>query len=401
MPVLAYKARDDAGRLMRGTLDSAGEQSLREELRSQGLFLIEARPGRRIARGNGQRVRPADLVLFTFHLQAVTAAGIPLLMGMHDLAEQTPNRRFRRVVDEIRQSIQEGYTLSQALGKFPRVFPESYVNMVEAGESSGQLEDVLARLTSLLEWSAEMRAQVRQLLTYPVIVITALAGLVVLLLTFVLPRFQDVLRSLDVGLPWPTRVLMRLSDAASTGWPIGLACAGTLAAAWIAARRIRTSREWLDALALRLPGAGSLLRALAAAQIAHFLGALTAAGVPVTRSLQLLARMTANLHLARRLEEVGDRILTGYTLTQAFQKADILPPLVQRMVAIGEDTGDLPGALQKAEEFYNKELPRRIRRIFDMAGPILTVVIGAVLLFVLLSVLLPLYQAYSAVGGSI
>lgn len=401
MPVLAYKARDEAGRLNRGCIDSTGAESLREDLRSQGLFLIEARPARRASVASGRRVSTADLVLFTFHLQAVTTAGIPLLVGLHDLAEQTPNRRFRRVVEEIGQSIQGGSTLSQALGRYPRIFPESYVHMVEAGESSGQLDEVLARLTGLLEWSQEMRAQVRQLLTYPAIVISALAGLVVLLLTFVLPRFQDVLVSLDAGLPWPTRVLMRLSDAASTGWPVVLAGALVLVGAWIAGRRIRWSRERMDAIALAVPGTGPLLRALAAAQIAHFLGALTAAGVPVTRSLELLSRVTGNLHLSRRLDEVGERILSGYTLTQSFMKAGILPPMVQRMISIGEETGDLPGALRKAEEFYDRELPRRIRRIFDLAGPILTVVIGAVLLFVLLSVLLPLYQAYSAAGGTI
>ncbi len=401
MAVLAYKARDGAGRLARGRINSAGEESLREELRSRGLYLIEASPARKASGVSGGRVRAADLILFTFHLQAVTTAGIPLLVGLRDLAEQTPNRRFRRVVEELGQSIQEGSTLSQALGRFPAIFPESYVHMVEAGESSGQLDEVLARLTGLLEWSQEMRAQLRQLLTYPAIVISALAGLVVLLLSFVLPRFQDVLVSLDAGLPWPTRALMRLSDAASTGWPVVLGCALVLAGSWTAGRRIRWSRERMDAIALRVPGTGPLLRALAAAQIAHFLGALSAAGVPVTRSLELLSRVMGNLHLSRRLDEVGGRILSGFTLTQSFAKAGILPPMVQRMISIGEETGDLPGALRKAEEFYDRELPRRIRRIFDLAGPILTVVIGAVLLFVLLSVLLPLYQAYSAAGGAI
>jgi len=396
----AYKARDAEGRLERGCAEADGAAQLRESLRARGLYLVEAKPLAAAGRGRGcARASREELILFSFHLQTVIGSGIPLLVGLGDLADQTPNRRFRAVVEDVRDAIRQGATLRQALGRHPGVFSASYVNMVEAGEASGRLDEILGRLVRLLEWSAELRSQIRQLLTYPAIVSAAMAGLVVLMLTYVLPRFSEVLESLNVALPWPTRVLLGASQLFRQWWPLLAGGAAALLLLGVALSRHGASRERLDRLALRLPAAGELVRAFVGSQIAHFLGAFTEAGVPIAQGLPLLAGVVSNRHVARRLEEVRRRVLAGGTLTEAFGDAAILPPLVFRMVAIGEETGQLPQALRKAEEFYDRELPRRVKRLTDLMAPAITVVMGAVLLFVLASVLLPLYRAYSAISG--
>lgn len=396
----AYRARDEQGRLARGEADVAGTDELRDQLRRRGLYLVEAKPVAAAARRGGSASRD-ELILFSFHLQAVIASGIPLLVGLDDLARQTRSRAFREVVGDVRDAIHQGATLSQALERHPRAFPRPYVRMVEAAEASGRLDEILGRLVHLLEWTAELRGQIRQLLTYPAIVGTAMLGLIVLMLTYVLPRFTEILESLDVALPWPTRVLMGLSRGFLAWWPLVLAATAGAIAGGIALWRAPRTREVIDSLALRLPGVGGLNRALVGSQIAHFLGAFTEAGVPIAQGLSLLSGVVANRHVARRIDRVHDRVLGGQTLTQAFQEAAVLPPLVFRMLAIGEETGALPRALGKAEEFYDREIPRRVKKAIDLAGPALTVVLGAVLLFVLASVLLPLYRAYSAISGGV
>jgi type IV pilus assembly protein PilC len=392
----AYKARDEQGRIARGELEAPGVVELREALRFRGLFLVEARE---TALRRGGSVSRDELILFTFHLQAVFASGIPLIVGLNDLAQQTGSRRFRRVVEDVRDAISQGATMRQALSRHPRAFPPSYAHMVEAGEASGHIEEILGRLVHLLEWSADLRSQLRQLLTYPAIVSTAMLGLVILLLTFVLPRFSEILETLSVGLPWPTRMLMATSRGLQAYWPFLLGgCAGIVVLS-VVLLRASSTRRWLDALALRLPVIGPLNRASVGSQIAHFLGGFAEAGVPIDQGLILLAGLVSNRHVSRRIEQVRNRVLSGETLTQAFAGASILPPLVYRMLAIGEETGQIPRALRRAEEYYDRDIPRRVKRLMDLMGPALTVVLGAILLFVLSSVLLPLYRAYAAIGG--
>ncbi len=398
MPRHAYKARDEQGRVARGELEAPGVAELREALRFRGLFLVEAREAAPRRRGSVSR---DELILFTFHLQAVFAAGIPLIVGLNDLAEQTGSRRFRAVVEDVRDSISQGATMRQALARHPRAFPASYVQMVGSGEASGRIDEILGRMVRLLEWSADLRSQIRQLLVYPAVVCAAMLGLIILMLTYVLPRFSEILETLSVGLPWPTRVLMSLSRGFQEYWPFllgGCVGLGALAAFVV---RAKSTRRRLDALVLHLPVVGPLQRASVGSQVAHFLGGFTDAGVPIDQALELLAGVVSNLHVSRRIEQVRSRVLGGETLTQAFASASILPPLVYRMLAIGEETGQIPRALRKAEEYYDRDIPRRVKKLMDLMGPALTVALGAVLLFVLASVLLPLYRAYSAIGGGV
>jgi type IV pilus assembly protein PilC len=192
---------------------------------------------------------------------------------------------------------------------------------------------------------------------------------------------------------------MAMSRGFQAYWPFILGGTVGLTALSVIVLRTPSTRRWLDALALRLPVVGPLNRAGVGSQIAHFLGGFAEAGVPIDQGLALLAGVVSNRHASRRIEQVRNRVLGGETLTQAFAGASILPPLVYRMLAIGEETGQIPRALRKAEEYYDRDIPRRVKRLMDLMGPALTVVLGAILLFVLSSVLLPLYRAYSAIGG--
>jgi type IV pilus assembly protein PilC len=365
-------------------------------LHAQGLYLVDATPVRRETVGARARISRRELSLFTHNLHSIVAGGVPLLLGLGDIARQTPQRAFRRVLEDVISALNDGASLSAAFAGHPHVFPVDYTRMVAAGEESGRLDDVLERLVHLLDWHEEVRAQLRQLFTYPAIVLTALIGLVVLLVGWVVPRFRGIFDTLGVSLPLPTRVLLAVSDGFLQNWPLLVVVSVASAIAFFVMRRLPRVRAAMDALLLRLPVIGELRLSLVSSMVAHFLGAFIGSGVPVTQGLDLLAGMVGNSKIAAALREVRERILKGETLTRAFAAVQVFPPLVLRMIAIGEESGTLPQSLAKAEEYYNREIPRRVKRLVDLTGPALTILMGAILCVVLLAVLLPIYQLYNS-----
>ncbi len=395
MPLVEYRARGEDGRLHTGRTDLTRITSLREELREQGIFLVETRkigPGRFVRR----KVTRRELIFIAYHLQTVVRAGIPLIAGLQDLSEQSPNRYLKSVLDDVVDALGSGSSLSQALGRHPNVFPEEFVQMTMSGEVSGQLDESLDRLVHLLEWQEQLVAQVRQLVAYPIMVLIALAGLLVLLLTFVIPRFGSILDNLDVELPLPTRVLMTMSQFCLDHWPalLGLTIGAVIAGFLL--RRSSAVRIAVDRWSLRIPMYGNLRLSLISSQVSHFLGAFIDAGVPIGEGLNMIARLSTNFHARRVLGRIRDRVFEGETLTEAFAESGLFPRLVLRMISIGEESGTLPESLKKAEDYYDREIPRRVKTLMDVAAPTLTVVLAAVLCFVVLAVLLPVYKMYGA-----
>lgn len=399
MALLTYKARDEEGRLQRGTLEAVDEGSLRSRLRDRGLYVVEVKAEIPRAKNISGKVSRHELILFTYHLQAIVSGGVPLLLGLSDLADETRGRRFRAVIEDVRSALESGSSLSMALARHPKVFPESYMRMVEAGETGGRLDECLGRIVHLMEWTEELNGQLKQLVRYPAIVLSAMFGLILLILGFVLPRFRGVLDALNVELPWTTRVLLAASSFVQTRWPFLIVGAIVLGVGLAILLRLPRIKILCDRGLLKIPVVGSLQHSLLASQLAHFLGAFTQTGVPIGSALDLCAGIIGNRFVSLRIAEVRTRVLEGDTLTHAFRQAEILPPLVLRMLAIGEETGALPESLEKAREFYDREIPRRVKELFDLVGPVLTLVLGVLLLFVLLSVLLPVYRIYGAIHG--
>lgn len=395
MAQLLYRARAEDGHLRSGRAEVRSVSVLRDELRADGFYLVETSRAR--ARVLVRRkVTRRELILFAYHLQTVVRSGIPLVTGLRDLSEQTRNRYFRVVLDDVIDAVAAGSGLSQALERHPKVFPAEFVQMVLAGETSGRLDPSLARLVHLLEWQEELRGQVKELVTYPIMVLLALSGLIVLLLTFVIPRFGGILESLGVGLPLPTRVLLGASTFFLGHWGAIALGASLLVAATIALRRNPRSRRALDRWSLSVPVLGELRLSLLSSQVCHFLGAFLEAGVPIGEGLGLIGRLVQNLHARAAVLGIRERIYDGDTLSSAFVASGLFPGLVLRMISIGEESGNLPESLQKAQEFYDREIPRRVKSLMDVSGPALTVVIAAILCFVLLAVLLPIYTMYGA-----
>ncbi|MCA9755813.1 MAG: type II secretion system F family protein [Candidatus Eisenbacteria bacterium] len=397
MQVLEYRARGEDGRLHTGRVDSARLAALRDDFRARGIYLVGART---VGAGHFVRrtVSRRDLIFVAYHLQTVIRAGVPLMTGLEDLAAQTDNRYLKWVIEDLIDSVESGSTLSQAMARHPRAFPDEFVQMTMAGEISGRLPESFDRLVHLLEWYDELRGQIRHLVSYPIMVLIALLGLITLLLAFVIPRFSGILASLRVELPLPTRVLMAASAFLLQNWALILAFSAALVVVAFLMQRKARVRTAIDEWSLRVPLYGNLRLSLISSQVSHFLGAFIDAGVPIAEGLDSIVRLTGNFHARRIMDRIRKRVLEGDSLSNAFREADLFPHLVLRMISIGEESGTLPDSLRRVGDYYDRDIPRRVKTVMGIATPVLTVVLASILCFVVLAVLLPIYRMYGALS---
>ncbi|GJM45062.1 MAG: phytochrome sensor protein [Gemmatimonadota bacterium] len=401
MATFAFSARDLQGRPVDGRRVAANEGDLRRILRSDGILLVRAK---QVNVGAGaarvRRVKPAELILFTFNMVNVLDSGVPILSGLEDLVEETGDPGFRAVIQDVRDRLTAGETLTQAMSAHPRVFDRQYVNMVDAGEQSGQLPKVFERLLQQLEWREAFRRKLKDLTTYPTIILFALIGLVGLVIGFVFPRFAVVFERVNFELPWSTRFLISVSDFVTGNW-LGILLGGALiwAGVW-ALFRIERVRFQADVAVLKIPVVGDLVEMLCFSQIAQAFGSFLDSGIGVPHALEMIAAMVPNRKIAAAVREARDSILGGSTISNAFRESGVFPRLVVRMVRMGEQSGQLVSSLAKASKIYDREIPLKTKAVMDLMNPILTVVMGGLLLFVVLSVMTPLYKMYQDIGTS-
>jgi len=402
MTQYAYKARAIDGTSVGGRREAENVQELSRRLRAEGFHLVEAREKRtgpkRLARCPKASIQ--DLLLFTFNLRTMLEAGLPLLTALADLEEETKSPSVRRVIRQIGETIAGGSTLAHALERNPGVFPSSYRAMVAAGESSGRLVEALDRLHSLLEWRQELRSQLRQLTTYPIVVLIALFGLGILALVWVIPRFESILIMAGGSLPLPTRILVAASTGLREDWPWAiLFCIGVIVGTFLL-RRVRSFRLVSDRVSLRLPIVGPLIAVSSYSQVVHFLGAGIDSGLGLPESLELTAAVVENRALKQAIDKVRHQVIGGASLGESFKSAGVFPPFVQRMVTIGENSGSLVETLRRAQIVYDRELPAALKRFAAAFQPAVTLVMGGALLFMILAILLPLYRIYDSLGGA-
>ena len=401
MATFAYRARSLAGELVQGSRRANSESELRQTLRKDGVLLLTAKLDRKASAAASFRgISSKELTLFTFHLQNVLDSGVPILSGLHDLAAEIKDTRFRAVVDEVTDGLENGETLAQALARHPRAFNALYVNMIEAGEQTGKLPHVLERIVQLLELQQEFRRRLRELTTYPIVVLVALCGLVAIVAGFVFPRFADIFVRVNFQLPLPTKILMGLSSFLTSYWLfVFVGAAGAWAAAF-ALYRVPRVRLFVDGWLLKAPVFGPLIAMINFGQVARSLASFLDSGIPLPKSLEMISKMVANARVSASVEAAKEAILGGDTLSDAFRASRVFPPLVLRMVSMGEQSGRIVVALEKAGAIYDREIPVHTKRVFDVLNPLLTALMGGILLFVIISVMLPLYRMYQSVGTS-
>ena len=397
MPLFTYRAIDAQGKSVPGRIEAVNLFDLEQRLSRMGLDLVNGAPSSQHTRLiGGSRVSRQDLINFCFHLEQLTTAGVPVLEGLNDLRDSVENPRFREVVSGLVESIEGGRNLSGSLAEYPEVFSKVFVSLVRSGEQTGKLPAVLKSLSESLKWEDELAAQTKKLLMYP-----AFVGSIVLLVTFFLmvylvPQMTGFIRNMGQDIPLQTRALIVVSDFFVNFWW------AVLAAPFVAWGGLKAAASYnpkvqyaIDHYKISLPLIGPILRKIILSRFASSFAMMYASGITVLDAIRSCEEIVGNKPLENALRTAGQQIAEGKNMTAAFADLDLFPPLVIRMLKIGETTGALDTSLLNVSYFYNRDVREQIGKVQAMIEPALTLVLGAILGWVMLSVLGPVYDAIS------
>lgn len=394
MPFFDYRAIDQTGRTTRGTLSAVNDVDLELRLKRMGLDLITLTElSRQYAPSGRERVTRRDLVTFCIHMRYITRAGIPLLEGLRDLRDTMEKRGFRDVLTALLEDLEGGKVLSQALAAHPAVFGAVFVHSVRAGEQTGLLDAVFDRLAESLKWQEEVAAKARQLMIYPALVLVVVGVAILFLMLYLVPQVLTLVETMGVVLPLPTLILMAVSNVMQSYWPLGLLLMLTAAIGlplWVG--KSESGRDWWDRTQLRLPVIGPIVQKIVLSRFTNTLAMMYRSGVSVLDALRAGEMVAGNRVIAGGIRRAGQQIADGRGLSESFQSLALFPPLVIRMLRVGETTGALDEALDNVTYFYNREVLESIENGLKVLEPLLTTLLGILLGGILVSVLLPIYD---------
>jgi general secretion pathway protein F len=406
MPVYAYDGLNAEGRAVSGIVDAENARAARMKLRRTGVYptaLTEAETSKKEdrlslnTRVTFERVTPQDVSVMTRQLSTLTSAGLPLVESISALIDQVEKERLKRVLSQIRESVNEGSSLADAMAEHPRIFNDLFVNMVRAGEASGALDVVLLRLADYTESAARLRTRVRSALTYPIVMMFLGGGVLFFLLSYVVPKITRIFTESKQVLPLPTRILMASSDfLASYAWLL-LLLAVAAAFAIRAWARTPNGRDTVDRWTLRVPVFGRLFLKIAVARFSRTLATLLASGIGLLPALDIVKNVVSNRLLFRAIEDARDAIREGQPIAPPLKRSGVFPPLLVHMVAVGERSGQLEEMLAKAAEGYEAEVDATVSALTTLLEPVIIVFMGLVVMFIVLAILLPIFQMSQAV----
>ena len=419
MGTFATESRDARGRTVKRRLEAGSQSEAIRLLELEGLYPLEVRELRAAPRrstgaqtraddapsvraaSEGRvdgRVRSKHLMNFSMQLSSATGAGVPIHGALSSIAKQTPDRRFRTVLEQMCEDLQAGQSLSAAMRNHPRAFPEVYASTVAAGEESGSLDDVLEHLSEFLEAEMEVRADVRAALLYPAVVVAAIGLAVTVLIVFVVPRFTTFYSGFDTELPLPTRMLVAASGFVQRYLLVITAVLFVAGYGLLEYMRTPAGKRALDRFLLRVPLIRHLVVTANTLQVAQMLGLFTQAGVPLMQGLQTVATTTPSAKIRDDMKEVVVGIASGESLAKSLEVVDCLSPTACQMLASGEATGSLEQACFAVARHLKKELRYLTKNLGTLIEPILTVALAGIVLFVALAVFLPMWDLVKVVG---
>lgn len=393
MPTFRYKAMDGVGRMARGRIDAINDVDLELRLKRLGLDLVTARELRGTAGIRGVTVDRKDLISFCFDMEQMTRAGIPLLEGLRDVRDSVESTRFRQVIAALLEDIEGGKMLSQAMTPFPRVFDGVFVSLIRAGEQTGRLTDVFESLWNTLKWQDELASETKKLLIYPIMVFIVVLCVLLFLLMYLVPQVVGVLQTMRVDLPLQTRILIAASDFTVHYW--WLVLGGPVVAAIGLVGAVKTSERAafaFDRFKLRIPVLGPILQKIILARFASFFALMYQSGITILDAIRASEGIVGNRVVAEGLRRAGQQINAGEPMSDTFRGLGMFPPLVIRMLKVGENTGALDRALLNVNYFYTRDVKDGVDRALKVMGPALTVVLGGLMAVILFSILTPIYD---------
>ncbi len=402
MALYTYKARTRQGEIVEDLTEGTDTMAVARDLRQQGLLVIDVKE-QSVAQKDilepFKRVKLADLVIFSRQLATLINAGLPIVRALYVLSEQTENKKLTDVVVLVRKDVEAGLALSEALEKHPKVFDRLYVEMVKAGEIGGILDGVLLRIADQLEKDQDLRRKVKSAMTYPVVVLILAILAASFMLIFIVPVFARMFEDLGGTLPLPTRIAMGASNILTSIFGV-LVYAGMGAAVFAFFRWKKTEhgRKVWGRVVLRIPAKiGEVVQKVALARFARTLGTLSAAGVPVLQSLEITATSSGNWVIENALLKSRDAVREGIPIFKPLEEEPVFPPMVTRMIAVAEETGDIDGMLGKIGEFYESEVDATVKALTSIIEPLMIVVVGGIVGGIIVAMYLPMFKIFELV----
>jgi type IV pilus assembly protein PilC len=346
-----------------------------------------------------RRVKFDDLIFFTRQLRTVVRSGIPIVTGLRALAEQTTNERLQKAIGIVAQDIDKGFSFSDALARHKGIFSEIYVSMVRSGETSGSLEEVLDRLSALLEFQMKTKETIKSAMRYPIFVVSTLVGAFIILVNVVVPKFAPLFRSAKIALPLPTQILLLINDIFQKYLGLSFLVLLGLIVAFFVYKRTETGKYTIDVLKLKAPLVGQIILKTSMSRFAFTLENLVSSGIPIMRTLDIVSRTVGNEFVAKKVMEISANIEKGKGISRPMKDAKIFPPLVIHLISTGEETGSLEDMLREISMHYDREVTYTVNRLSAYIEPILTVGLAGMVLFLALAIFMPWWNIMGAMRG--
>jgi type IV pilus assembly protein PilC len=393
MALYAYKAMNLNGRTVAGRLEAINLIDLEMRLKRMDLDFINGDTVKQGGLINRAGITRPELINFCFHLEQLARAGVSLIESLTDLRDSIENPRFREIIAGMVESIEGGKTLSQALAEHPQTFDEVMVSLIRAGEETGALPQVLNNLLESLKWQDELAAHTKKLIMYPAFLGTVVVAITMFMMIYLVPKMAGFIRNMGQELPTQTKILIATSEFFVNYWyvvvGVPLILAGVIA---FMVSSSKAARYRFDDVKLRLPYIGDILRKIILSRFASVFAMMYSSGITILDSIKATEAVVGNLVIREGLEQVGELIAEGQNVTAAFQTTGMFPPLVLRMLRVGENTGALDTALSNVSYFYNRDVRESIEKVQSMIEPVMTVTIGLLLGWIMMAVLGPIYD---------
>jgi type IV pilus assembly protein PilC len=404
MPSFSYVARNSDGKVIRGTTEAQNQSMVARMLRDQGMTPTTIESGgatatqARKAGGRGGKVKLDDLVLFTRQFATMIRAGLPLIEVLNILAEQTEKRSMKVILKQVERDVETGSSLTEAIQRHPKVFSTFYISMIRAGETAGMLDSILDQVAHYLEKVASVQRKVKAAIMYPAVVSTVAIGITVFLMIKVVPVFSDIFSELGGDLPLPTKITVAISNFLQNHFLLAAAMlAGTVLIVWQASRTTR-GRQFLDHLKLKMPVFGPLLLKVSVARFTRTLGTLIRSGVNILNALDIVAKTSGNVIVEAAIVKTRASIQSGESIANPLRDSQVFPPMVVRMIDVGERTGALESMLTKIADFYEDQIDAAVASLTSIIEPILIVFLGTVVGFIVISMFMPMFKMIDMVS---
>jgi len=402
MATYKYEIMDPSGKKRKGTIEANDELTARQTLKTDGSTLISIGMAgaldKEVSIQIGAPVKPKELAVFCHMFRSILVAGDTVIEALGMLAEQTENKKFRAVIEEVHDDVQKGETLSGAFAKHPKYFPEMMIQMAAAGEASGSLETSFARLSIHFEKDAHLKALVAKSMVYPIILICVIVGVVILMMTVIVPQFTATFDEIGADLPAITKAVMAVSDFIINWWFIALGVIAGVVFFLSAFKKTERGALFFGQLGLKAPLFGNLTVKSAAARLTRTLSTLIASGMALVEAIHITAKIMTNEVVKQAMFKAEEDVTQGFPLSVPLTEADVFPIMVPQMIKIGEETGSLEEMLAKIADYYDEEVEMATEALVAAMEPLIIIVMAGTVVPIILAVLMPMFSLYNAIG---